>query len=100
MEKIETIVCKKCGRELPVSNFKVTRWGEHCHVCNGCVKESYKIRKKKDAERVQSEIESARYLKLKDFTPRELMVELKNRGYSFTMKYEEVIVRTIDSNHL
>lgn len=37
----------------------------------------------------EKEKADARNLRITDFTPRELMVELKRRGYEFTMKYTE-----------
>lgn len=35
---METKTCKKCGRELPVTAFKRTRWGHYSDVCNECVR--------------------------------------------------------------
>lgn len=31
--------CKDCGRELPLSAFKKTRWGGYVSTCNECVRE-------------------------------------------------------------
>lgn len=31
--------CKDCGRELPLSAFKKTRWGGYAGTCNECVRE-------------------------------------------------------------
>lgn len=36
---METKICKVCGRELPLSEFKTTRWGNKSNSCNACVKE-------------------------------------------------------------
>lgn len=36
---METKVCKDCGRELPLSAFKKTRWGGYAGTCNECVRE-------------------------------------------------------------
>lgn len=36
---METKICKTCGRELPLSDFKKTRWGGYAGTCNECVKE-------------------------------------------------------------
>ncbi len=36
---METKTCKICGRELPVTQFRVTRDYIRCSVCNDCVKE-------------------------------------------------------------
>lgn len=38
---METKVCKNCGRELPMSEFKTTRWGNKSNSCNACVREKY-----------------------------------------------------------
>lgn len=36
---METKVCSHCGRELPLSAFKKTRWGGYAGTCNECVRE-------------------------------------------------------------
>lgn len=36
---METKLCKVCGRELPLTAFKNTRWGHRVTICNACVKE-------------------------------------------------------------
>lgn len=35
---METKKCKDCGRELPITEFRITRWGNHSEVCNECVR--------------------------------------------------------------
>lgn len=36
---METIICRECGSELPVSCFKFNkRNGKYNHVCNDCIK--------------------------------------------------------------
>lgn len=34
-----SIPCKSCGRVLPLSVFRLTRWGTRSKVCNDCVTE-------------------------------------------------------------
>ena len=34
---METKKCKECGRELPISEFMMTRWGKRLDKCNKCV---------------------------------------------------------------
>lgn len=34
---METKRCKKCGRELPITEFMKTRWGKYSDVCKKCV---------------------------------------------------------------
>lgn len=48
---METKVCKECGRELPATMFKLTRWGTRTEVCNECV--TSKIRETKANKRIQ-----------------------------------------------
>lgn len=37
----ETKTCRECGRELPISSFRKTRWGSIFDTRNECVKEKY-----------------------------------------------------------
>lgn len=103
---METKVCKKCGRELPLENFYVNKSlkGGHDNTCKEC-KNTYakewqkQNREKKKAQKIENErVEFEKKYKIytnKDlakFTPRELILELKARGYVGTLLYEEVIV--------
>lgn len=36
---METKICKGCGRDMPLSSFKATRWGTRAATCNECVAE-------------------------------------------------------------
>lgn len=38
---METKKCKECGRELPVTEFRKSRWGNYTEVCKKCSKEKY-----------------------------------------------------------
>ena len=89
METTETRKCKRCGRELPVTEFtKHAKYGtmKICRECNS------------KARRAGKHKVDPRELRLKDFEPRELMLELKRRGYSFTATYTKTY--TIDSDKL
>lgn len=75
---METKVCKRCGRELPTTEFSKDR---SCpdglnYICKECrrkaQRESYERRKATSV--LHSE-------ELQKFSPRELMDELKRRGY-------------------
>lgn len=91
----ERKVCRCCGRELPISSFKKGRYG-HVSVCIECDTEH---RREKRQERVatmlrekEEELTMKRQLRLQDFTPRELMEELKRRGYEGTLTFVETHV--------
>lgn len=91
---METKICKCCGRELPIENFKLGRNGQRVGVCTPCAVE--KLRANKAAKRLQEaqekerETQDARNMKLKDFTPRELMEELARRGYEGKLRFVRI----------
>lgn len=97
----ETKVCKCCNRTLDISNFKKGRWG-YVSVCNECDKqhraENRQARIDKAKQKVEDVRAENRQLCLADFTPRELMAELKRRGYDGTLTYVET--HTIDLSTL
>lgn len=99
-----TKVCKKCGRELSIDNFS-----KNCrnkdglqNMCKECVSEYMKEhakRKKAEKKRIEEErIEFEKKYKiytnreLAKFQPRELMLELKARGYEGELVFREVKV--------
>lgn len=103
---METKICRKCGRELPIENFYTNKSlkGGHDNCCKEC-KNNYskewakKNREKKKAQKIENErVEFEKKYKiytnkeLAKFTPREMILELKARGYAGTLLYEEVIV--------
>lgn len=106
MEEIKTKVCRKCGQELPISEFSRKASSKdglqcYCKKCNSKVTTEYarKRRERKKAEAKENErIEFEKKYKiytdkeLAKFTPRQLILELKARGYVGTLLYEEVIV--------
>ena len=71
----ETKVCQWCGKELPLSHFQKRGLGYRI-ICNDCLKR-----------------EQGATDKFKDFTSRELIDELKARGYEgqLTKKIVETV---------
>lgn len=76
---METKICKKCGKELPVDKFYKNKSQKDGfgYYCKDCVN-AYKSSKKANPD-------------LAKFKPRELIEELKARGYKGTLTYEQVI---------
>lgn len=94
---METKICKRCGRELPITEYSTGK----AHgtpfvrsVCKSCMKdimlESRANRKKKKELTHAEELEQARCMRIKDFTPRELIEELARRGYTGKLQFTEV----------
>lgn len=95
MTKVETRVCECCGRELPVTDFIARHFGASkiCKQCNAARIHEAKEKKKANAN-LEADLLKARSLRLSEFTPRELMEELKRRGYEGKLTYVET--HTID----
>lgn len=107
MEEIRTKVCKCCGEELPVTSFYEKKtssdgYQTYCKKCqskkmveyarNKRAKEKYR---KVEEERMEFEKKYKIYTnrELAKFTPRELMLELKARGYEGELLFVEHIVK-------
>ena len=84
---METKVCKVCGQELPLSEFRKSLLVPNgIATCKKCVNE--KIKKTKLLKETTGSTNS----ELAKFTPRELIEELKSRGY----KGKLYVTRTIE----
>lgn len=84
---METKVCKVCGQELPLSEFRKSLLIPNgIATCKKCVNE--KIKKTK----LFKETTGSTNTELAKFTPRELIEELKSRGY----KGKLYVTRTIE----
>lgn len=100
---METKICKKCGQELPLENFSKNAkmkdgLQNHCRACaSEYSRQIWKRKKaqKKENERIEFEKKYKVYTNrdLAKFTPRELMLELKARGYEGELLYIEKIVK-------
>ena len=88
---METKVCKCCGRELPIEDFYKNGFGV-TSVCKECHTKRAKEGKQERKRLKQQAVDAinARHLRLSDFTPRELMEELKRRGYDGKITYTRV----------
>lgn len=85
---METKVCKCCGKELPLTEFAVRGIRGHkgerkvTDFCKSCMA-------KKVANGRYNAVNKVKVMRLSDFTPRELMTELKRRGYKGKLTYVE-----------
>lgn len=95
---METKKCKECGRELPIEQFKMARTGKRVDVCTECANRkanaTRQANKEKAANEQDSIVKEARMFRLKDFEPRELMQELKRRGYDGKLTF--FVERTVN----
>ena len=94
---METRVCKTCGRGLPIENFSKNAYGYIgiCKECNSKHRSEAAVNRKNNKRKaLEQELLNAKNLRLSDFTPRELMEELKRRGYEGQLTYVET--HTID----
>lgn len=77
------MICKTCGKDKPEDMFYKTRTGKCYPYCKECFNEKAKQRRKKRKQEKEENIgELSRY------TPRELIEELKRRGYKGKLTYE------------
>lgn len=91
----ETKICTKCGRELPTSMFYRSAkmkdgLQSHCKDCKRAYSAEYqKEKRKKGIEHSESALMPIfSNPELAKFTPRELMVELKARGFRWEYMLE------------
>ena len=97
---METKKCKVCGRELPITEFAELHYGR-AHTCKECITQAKKngIRRKNEIESLRAELERAKAERLSSFEPRELLAELKRRGYKWE-KMSIVIEHLVDYNKI
>lgn len=90
---METKICKKCGKELPVDKFYKNKsqkdgFGYYCKDCVNAYKSSKKPMQREGGSKLTKVFTNPDLAK---FKPRELIEELKARGYKGTLTYEQVI---------
>lgn len=88
-EIIKTKVCSCYHRELPVTEFHVCRRNADGlqGICKECRRKHNKERVLPSKKYLSSTVES----ELSKFTPRQLMKELSERGYTGSLKYVQEI---------
>lgn len=107
----ETRMCAKCGRELPVDAFyKGSRKDGLDSYCKECRNEISKSRRSERGGQVEEKpkqpvVEPHLHKVFTDkdlakYTPRQLMLELRARGYRGELAYEETIVHRISLSKL
>lgn len=81
MENTQTKTCPRCGRTLPIENFYKRSNGQIFTYCKECVKVINSARRitPPDSENP-----------LSAYTPRQLMCELKRRGYTGKLYIQQV----------
>lgn len=77
--------CKKCGAVLPLDEFYKRKNSSDGHLpyCKKCYKVMCLQYKRNKKNKNRQEL-------LKEYTPRELILELKRRGYEGKLQYVEV----------
>jgi len=84
----EIKTCSCCGQEKPLSEYNKNAWGNKT-ICREC-ENKHRAEKKEERKALKQQAidaVNARNLRLQDFTPRELMLRLKELGYEGTLKY-------------
>ena len=89
----ETKKCRCCGRELPLTNFSRNAFGP-VGVCRECVRKTRAARQsqKRDSKNAFEKLKEAKNTRLGEYPQRELLAELKRRGY----KWDKMWVERVD----
>lgn len=89
-EVVESKRCECCGKVLPLDKFLVSRKGNLFKICRDCAT-AKKVASYKHNRNAKKQEELERQTELSKFTPRELIEELRLRGYTGELKYTNVI---------
>ena len=89
MEEIKTKVCIKCGKELPIDAFNKKASSKdglqtHCRECHSAYMRERYIANKNNKQKMLPVFTNPELAKLQ---PRELLAELKSRGYEWEKMY-------------
>ena len=86
-----TKVCSCCNTKKTLSEFNKNGFG-YKSVCREC-ENKHRAEKREERNRIKQQAVdalNAHNMRLSDFTPRELMEELKRRGYEGKLRYVRV----------
>ena len=89
-EVVESKRCECCGKILPLDKFLVSKKGNVFNICRDCLT-AKKVASYKHNRNAKKQEEQERQTELSKFTPRELIAELRLRGYSGELKFTNVI---------
>lgn len=100
---METRTCKQCGETKPIEQFSKNAYGytSYCKECNRKNRSNARIsscKHKEETKELSEQLARAHQMRLQDFEQRQLMEELKRRGYEFTMTY--TVTKTITSDSI
>lgn len=87
---METKICKRCGRELPLDNFgKHFRAKDgHQAICRDCMSaEMKKVKASGKEDKEEKEEPSPEPVSLRDILDDDLFSELRRRGYKGTLSH-------------
>lgn len=84
-QQLSVKMCKKCGEVLPLDEFYKHKNSSDGHLsyCKKCHNAMCLQRRRNKKTKNHQEL-------LQEFTPRELILELKRRGYEGKLQYVEV----------
>lgn len=92
MESSQVKVCTKCGRELPIEMFGKGKGKDGkrtwCKECMNKAARDYHRKRRVAKEAVPNPA-------LSEFTPQELITELRARGYEGSLTFTEVKIHKI-----
>lgn len=82
-----TKICRKCGIEKPIDQFRriPNSPDGHTHVCQSCINHSRSL--SQNDLGIGTKLPKGDNPALAQFTPRELLEELKSRGYKGELQY-------------